>query len=236
MRLSIKARDAIVFMVLSHGLVGCGGLDTSAAPSAVTPSLPPPIGTSTPIVTSMSGNTGSTGGGTPLRIVGSGFQMAVTVTFGTARVDRREWDPRVPGGASGSLIISTPAHAPGLVDVIVTNPGGQPLRLANAFEYLAPQSFDFNGSWDGDGSDGNHIGVGFTIRNNVLIAASCVGADGAGPASVSLSSPVIDGEFAAVAGDGFRISGRIVSASDAIGKITVPVCGIDVPWQAARSQ
>jgi hypothetical protein len=215
------SRSGLAVLVLAHGLTGCG-LDPSRVPSAPSPlpsSFPPPV------VTTMSVNTGSTGGGTPLRIIGSGFQMGVTVTFGGARVDRWGYDPRVPGGA--------PAHVAGLVDVIVTNPDGQSLRLANAYEYLAQQSFDFNGSWDGGGSDGSHIGVGFTIRDNVLITASCNG-DGEGLTTVSLSSSTADGEFSADTDDGFRIRGRIVSPSDAIGRITAPSCGSDVPWQASR--
>lgn len=223
-------RSGLVVLVLAHGLTGCDGLGPSAvpsAPSAVISSLPPPV------VTTISVNTGSTAGGTPLRIIGSGFQGGGTVTFGGARAERTGYDPRVPGGASGSMIVSTPAHGAGLVDVIVTNPDGQAVRLANAYEYLAQQSFDFNGSWDGAGSDGSHIVLGLTIRNNVLITASWL-CDEGGPKTVSLASAAADGEFSADAGDGFRISGRIVSPSDAIGRITAPSCGSDVPWQASR--
>ncbi len=155
--------------------------------------------------------------------------MAVVVTFGGFRVPREGWDPRVPGGASGSIIVDTPAHSAGVLDIIITNPDGQSVRLINAYKYVEQQSFDFNGAWQGSSSDGSDIGVEFTIHDNVLIAASC---DGERRTTVALSSPTSDGEFYIDAGDGFVISGRIVSASDAIGTITAPACGNDVPWVA----
>jgi hypothetical protein len=158
--------------------------------------------------------------------------MGAIATFGTAKVSRWGWDPRVAGGASGSLLINTPEHGEGLVDLIITNPDGQSVRLAKAFEYLPPQAFDVNGGWDGYGSDGNHISMAMTIRNNVLVSASC-SYDTVD--TVALSSPAANGEFSADNGNGFRISGRIVSPSDVIGKISAPSCGTDISWVANRA-
>jgi hypothetical protein len=186
---------------------------------------------SAPVVSTLSVNTGSTSGGTPLRIVGNGFHMGATATFGTAMVTRWGFDPRVAGGASGSLLVKTPEHAAGLVDVIVTNPDGQSFRLARGFEFQTQESFDINGAWEGGGSDGNHIGVALTVRNNVLIGASW---ESSTLTTVNLTSPAANGEFSADTGDGFRISGRIVSPSDVIGKISAPSCGTDISWAATR--
>lgn len=220
--------SGLVALVLANGLIGCGGPGSSTAPSQLPSAQPSAV---PPTVASFSVNTGSTRGGTPLRIVGAGFQMGVTITFGTVAQKRQGYDPRVPGAAAGSIIVNTPAHAVGLVDLILTNPDGGTVRLANAYEFLPQESFDFNGNWDGVGSDGNHIGMALTIRNNVLVAASC---DGDAMTAVNLQSGAANGEFSAETGD-FRISGRIVSPSDAIGKITAPSCGTDVPWVASRS-
>lgn len=217
-------RSWLVVLVVAHGLTGCSDPAPPTAPSTLPPAL-------SPTVTTISVNSGSTGGGTPLRIVGAGFDMGATVTFGTATVNRKGWDPRVVGGAAGSLIVNTPVHAPGVVDLIVTNRDGGAVRLARAYEFLPQESFDFNGTWDGGGSEGDHIGMALTIRNGVLVAASC---EGDTTTAVSLSTSAANGEFAAEAG-AFRISGRIVSPSDAIGRISAPSCGTDVPWAASRS-
>ena len=160
------ARASVVVVLVGLGLTGCSG-SSAAVPTAPTAALTPPS------VSTLSVSVGSTKGGTPLRIVGAGFQMGATATFGTAKVSRWGWDPRVAGGASGSLLINTPEHGEGLVDLIITNPDGQSVRIANAFEYQPPQAFDVNGGWEGYGSDGNHISMAITIRNNVLVSASC---------------------------------------------------------------
>jgi IPT/TIG domain len=217
-------RSGLTVVVFVHALMGCSA---EPVPPTAPSTLPSAL---SPTVTAMSVTTGSSKGGTPLRIVGAGFKGGVTVTFGTTTVARHGYDPRVPGAAAGSIIVNTPAHAPGVVDLIVTNTDGGALRLANAYEFVPQESFDFNGTWDGSGSNGNDIVMDFSIRDNLLIAASCAFDT---RVTVSLSFTTVGGEFSAESGD-FRISGRIVSPSDAIGKITAPPCGVDGPWVAHR--
>src|SRR5688500_13458391 len=93
-------------------------------------------------VISISPSGGSTGGGTTVRITGTGFQPRATVTFGgesgTVSVENRS-----------GMSATAPARAAGAVDVIVTNPDGQVARLAAAYTYAPPTSFDFNGTWVG---------------------------------------------------------------------------------------
>ena len=64
-----------------------------------------------------------------MTISGTGFRQGVTVTIGGVKASVT--------GTSGSQIIATaPAHPPGLVDVTVTNPGGETFALAGSFTYV----------------------------------------------------------------------------------------------------
>jgi hypothetical protein len=63
-----------------------------------------------------------------IRIVGTGFQPGATVVLG---------DTVVNATITASTIINAtaPPHAEGVVDLVVTNPGGQSVRVAGAFSY-----------------------------------------------------------------------------------------------------
>ena len=59
----------------------------------------------------------------------------------------------------------------------------------------------------------------FTVRNDVLVSVSC------GTAAVSTFSPppsVVSGEFSFHGGDGFAVSGTLVSPVSAVGTINMP--------------
>ena len=184
-----------------------------------------------PRVIALSINVGSTRGGTPVKITGTGLHQRATVTFGTATPTRSTgWDPREVAGTS--LLINTPAHAAGVVDVIVTNPTGEIFRLNQGYEYVPQQSFDFNGDWDGVTTDGSDAWVKFTIRNNVLLTASC---RYDATETVVLSTAVTNGEFSPQAPGVFSLAGRIVSATEAIGTLNVPACVNGTsPWRASK--
>ncbi|HMA45998.1 MAG TPA: IPT/TIG domain-containing protein, partial [Frankiaceae bacterium] len=84
-----------------------------------------------PALVAVSPATGSTAGGTAVTLAGSGFQAGATVSFGGAAA--------VVGAVTAtSLAATAPAHAAGLVSVVVTNPDGQSSSLATAFTYVAP--------------------------------------------------------------------------------------------------
>jgi hypothetical protein len=89
-----------------------------------------------PTVTAVLPTSGSTVGGAATTISGTGFQAGATVTFGGTAATS------VVVAADGlSLTAVTPAHAAGLVSVVVTNPAaaaGLSGTLPNAFTYLAP--------------------------------------------------------------------------------------------------
>ncbi len=81
---------------------------------------------------------GPVSGGTPVAISGSGFLAGATVTFGGTAATS------VVVVNSSTITAVAPARATGKVNVVVTNPGGSPMTLTDAFFYMpadAPRSF-----------------------------------------------------------------------------------------------
>ena len=120
---------------------------------------------------------------------------------------------------SATIAISTPAHAAGTVDVIVTNPGGLEARLVGGFAYEPPETFDFNGDWVAHVGPDYEMDMRFTIRNNVLVSLSC---NMSPPLTLASVLSVSNGEFSFQGDDGLTMSGRLVSPVNAAGAITVP--------------
>src|SRR5438552_16598571 len=89
-----------------------------------------------PTVTSVTPNTGSTAGATPVTITGTNFLSPSTVTFGGAAATN------VVVVNSTTITATTPAHAAGAVDVVVADAGvcsgTPPGTLPNGFTYVAP--------------------------------------------------------------------------------------------------
>jgi IPT/TIG domain-containing protein len=79
----------------------------------------------TPVVDSVEPPSGTRGGGTPVTIRGSGFDDAATVTFGGLAADDVVVVSQYEIACTTPLAGSPDAHAPGLVDVVVTNSDGQ---------------------------------------------------------------------------------------------------------------
>lgn len=223
-----RTRTAMALLLLAQGLAGCGASPSAPSPvpqsASVAVPQPGPVAPE-PVVTSVSPNTGSTGGDSWITITGTGFQRGATVTL-DGIPQPAGFDHRYPT----TLYLKTLAHAAGTVDVVVTNLGGQPGRLTAGYTYASPQSFDFNGNWLGmdDGVDGFR-GMGFTIQNNLLVSVSC------DSSTLALSPPpsIVNGEFSFLGNQGVRISGRIVSASEASGTINMAPCAVTI-WRAWR--
>lgn len=81
-------------------------------------------------VTGVLPRSGSVLGGTPVTITGSGFQAGAAVTFGGTAATA------VVVLNSTTITALSPAKATGKVSVTVTNPGGAPMTLADAFFYM----------------------------------------------------------------------------------------------------
>jgi len=89
-------------------------------------------GSGAPTVTSISPNTGTTAGGTLVTITGTNFVAGATVTIGGAAATN------VNVANATTITAVTPAHAAGIVNVVVANPGGQTGTLTGGFTYSAP--------------------------------------------------------------------------------------------------
>lgn len=88
-----------------------------------------------PVVTVVTPNTGSTGGGTVVTISGANFLAGATVRFGGTGATLATVD------SSTSIRATTPPHPAGAVDVSVTNPGADESNdtatLSGGFTYTA---------------------------------------------------------------------------------------------------
>ncbi len=85
-----------------------------------------------PTVSSIAPTSGSTAGGTSITITGTGFLAGATVKFGGVAATN------VTLNSSTSLSATTPAHAAGTVDVLVTNSDGKAATLSQAFTFALP--------------------------------------------------------------------------------------------------
>ena len=103
-------------------LSGCGG---ESGPRLSGPGEPVALS-----LTSVSPNTGLISGGTVITLTGTGFLSGATVKMAGETV-------AVTFITSGSLRVTSPAHASGAVDIVVTNPGGATGALPAAFTYTA---------------------------------------------------------------------------------------------------
>ena len=222
---------AVVVVVLAGVHVMCGGTSPSA-PSGGSPS-PSPSASPVISVTGVSPAVGSTAGGTILTISGDGFLRGATVTLDNEV--RPAWVEN-----QRSIQITTQARAAGGVDVVVTNTGGQPARLASAYTYASPATFDFNGTWAGAavahpevdlpfGPHHSDMELQFSVSGNRISSFTC------GYVETVFSPPraVTNGEFSFTGTDGLKISGKIVSASGAVGTIDTGDCP-GTRWSAKK--
>ena len=89
-----------------------------------------------PTLISVTPNTGSPAGGDVVDLAGMNFQNGATVTFdGVAATG-------VTFVSSSHITATTPAHAAGAVDVVVTNPDLQFSTLVNGFTYFTAPLID----------------------------------------------------------------------------------------------
>jgi hypothetical protein len=84
-----------------------------------------------PTVSAVSPNSGTTLGGTSVTLTGTGFVTGATVRFGGTLAT----NVNVTSGTT--ITATTPAHAAGAVNVVVTNPDNQSATLTNGFTYTS---------------------------------------------------------------------------------------------------
>jgi IPT/TIG domain-containing protein len=194
-----------------------------------------------PVISELLPNIGSTAGGVPIVIRGTGtgtMGAVVTVTVDgiIVSIDDSGWP------YYEEMWLSMPAHAAGTVEVILTDRWGQAGR--GEFTYASPATFDFNGDWEGSAEAfprewGTRLML--TIRNDIVVSVLClvcrdgICAIGSAP-SLTLDPPpvVANGEFS-YAGSGGSITGNILSATYATGSLNLASCG-SRQWTAQKKR
>ena len=120
---------AIVAVTVSVAATNLGCSDsppwspTATPPPSPAPTPPPSFG-----IRYSYPDAGPISGGQAIRIYGSGFQSGATVTIDDQGVVVSEVTPTVIGAR-------TSAHPAGIVDVVVTNPDGQSVRLTRGYQF-----------------------------------------------------------------------------------------------------
>ena len=106
-----------------------------------------------PEIDFVSPNTGLTTGGTSVTLSGVHFLGTSSVTFGGTAATIVSVNDSGDAYGSGSITVTSPAHAAGEVNVVVTTPGGSSTNLAT-FTYIAPLSAldTWRTAWYGPGA------------------------------------------------------------------------------------
>ena len=225
---SIAARIRQAALVAFIGAAAsCDAPNVSWNPVAPPPTQTQPPDLPAPSVYAITPDAGSIAGAARVTITGSGFLPGATASLG-GRVLLVRPDHRDPAGTI--LYGEAPAHGTGMVDLIVTNPGGRADTLVGAFTYALPSSFDFDGDWWGFGIDGQDIPILFSVRNGLVTSVSCDAYE-----TLTLEPParVSDGEFSYFGDYDTRVTARIVSATQAVGSLNLAPCSNTI-WSAEK--
>jgi hypothetical protein len=122
-----------------------------------------------PSVTGISPTSGPAAGGTAVTITGTGFVSGATVTIGGNAATG------LAVVSSTSLTATTPAHAAGLVDVVVTNPDTQSATGTSLFTYVAAPTVTGTSPTSGPAAGGTTAmitGTGFVAGATVMIGGT----------------------------------------------------------------
>ncbi|CAN7403178.1 IPT/TIG domain-containing protein [Aminobacter sp. LjRoot7] len=140
-----------------------------------------------PTVTALSANRGSTAGGGSVTLTGTGFTHATDVTFGGATAGFIAIDD------TNIVVFSLPAHSAGLVNVVVTSPGGaSAAAAANEFTYIAPPTVTAVSPTSGPTAGGTSViltGTGFTGATDVNLGAAAATFDVNSDTQITATSP-----------------------------------------------
>jgi hypothetical protein len=192
---------------------------------------PAGAGNPAPTILSVTPSIGSTGGGAHIKITGAGLLPSTRVAFGATNV--AAWFDKYSGG----IFVTTPSHAPGSVDVVVTNVDSQNAVAIGAYTFAAPESFDVNGNWRGVSFAGDYDEpFTFTVVNGAVVDFTC---STSGLVRLSPPAPIVHGEFSFGGEDGGAISGRILARNEAMGVINVGPVGnvrpcVGAEWHARK--
>ena len=134
-----------------------------------------------PTVSSISPNTGTHGGRTPVTITGTGFLAGATVKLGGTAATG------VTVVNSTSITATTPAHAAGAVSVVVTNTDAQTGTLTNGYTYTASNPAPTVSSITPNSGTANG-GTAVTITGTGFLAGATVKLGGTAATGVTVVS------------------------------------------------
>ena len=183
-----------------------------------------------PTLTAVDPAVGATTGGTVLKLTGTKLVSGATVTVGGVAATGVAWV------SATELTVTAPAHAAGLVDIVVTNPDSQSATLTAKFTYAVAPTLSAVVPSSGTSEGGTLVtiaGSGFasgatvsfggtaatevTVSSGSLITAKTP-AHAAGVADVKVTNPsglsatLANGfSFEAAAGSGEILSGEVPS-------------------------
>ncbi|TAM83908.1 MAG: hypothetical protein EPN47_03605 [Acidobacteria bacterium] len=157
---------------VSVQITTAGGL-SSSLPGAFTYTA------SSPTVASVSPGSGGTAGGTVVAIAGSNFVSGATVSFGGSAASS------VSFVSSTQLTATTPAHAAGSVNVMITNPDGTSAMLQGGFTFGAASLTVSSVSPNSGGTAGGTV---VTITGSNFASGATVSFGGSAASSVSFVS------------------------------------------------
>ena len=178
-------------------------------------------GNPAPTVSAISPTLGTTAGGTPVTITGTGFRAGATASLGGTAATG------VTVVNSTSITATTAAHAAGTVNVVVTNTDAQSGSLANGYTYtsttaslgLVVPSGDPSSATVAAGQTASYIlsigGYGMSGTASL----SCSGAPGGATCSVPASQP-----FSATVPATFHVN--VTTTARTTGALRVPSFGL----------
>jgi len=144
---------------------------------------PPPIGGPAPTISSVLPNSGPVIGGTVVTITGTDFQSGATVTFG-------QTPAAVVFSSATQLLATTPAHAQGIVDVIVRNPDTQSATVSGGFTYQPVPAPTIISLLPTSGPAAGGTLVSITGANFLAAATVSFGGEPATPVTVTSSTQI----------------------------------------------
>ena len=98
-----------------------------------------------------------------------------------------------------------------------------------AFRFASPDSFDVDGDWDGGAITGHEL-FSFTVLHRSVVSVSCWTS---GTVTLSPPVPISDGAFSFSNKGGIKVSGIVVSPTEAKGFATVGPC-VGADWYATK--
>jgi hypothetical protein len=182
-----------------------------------------------PTVTSITPNSGVASGGTTVTIAGTGFLAGAAVSFGGTNAT----------GAtvvnSTSITATTPAHAAGAVNVVVTNTDQQVGTLANGFTYASTSNANLGlGPAPGDSNTatvtaGQTAAYTLTIGGQAMSGTAALTCTGA-PLGSTCSIPPSQA-FSSTAATTFSV--KVTTTSRTMGALHFPASPVHWSWTLA---